>query len=49
MKWTMHLCEHCIETIRSRGEIVWTDEEWDEGKCDWCDDEDDVVTDAVFE
>ena len=35
-------CHYCIDAIRSRGEKVWTVDEYIEGRCDWCEEEDEV-------
>jgi len=37
----MCMCEYCIEAIRSHGEKIYVgDQAEDNGKCDWCDEED---------
>lgn len=36
-------CRNCIDAIHSRGERVWTSEHWVEGKCGWCEEEDEVT------
>lgn len=36
-------CKNCIEAIRSRGEKCWTSEHWVEGKCVWCEEEDEIT------
>lgn len=48
--YSMLLCEHCIQAIRSRGEELYVgdleydiDEAEEEGiTCDWCDEYDDL-------
>lgn len=47
------LCEHCIEEIKSRGEIVYVgnriDEDCDTALiCEWCDDESIELFDCHF-
>lgn len=39
----MRMCSHCIEAVRSRGEkLMVLVEPLGEGKCDWCDEEDEL-------
>ena len=52
------LCDHCIEAIRSHGEAVivlgesdldeYRDNFNEELKCEWCEDENDILFDCVF-
>jgi len=43
----MKICRYCLEEIQSRGEKIWISDEWEDGVCDWCKEEDEV-TDAQF-
>ena len=43
----MKICRYCLEEIQSRGEKIWISDEWEDGVCDWCKEEDEV-TEAQF-
>ena len=36
-------CRNCIDAICSKGERVWTNGEYIEGTCEWCEEEDEVT------
>lgn len=36
-------CQNCIDAVKSRGERCWTSGYWTEGKCDWCEEEDEIT------
>lgn len=36
-------CRYCLEEVRSRGERILEGECIGEGRCDWCDEVDDLV------
>lgn len=36
-------CRNCIDAVKTRGEKIWTSGYWTEGKCDWCEEEDEVT------
>lgn len=46
------LCDHCIEAIRSHGEVVYKGKEVDKQdedvRCEWCEDEDVVLYECIF-
>ena len=43
----MKICRYCLEEIESHGEKIWISDEWEDGVCDWCEEEDEV-TEAQF-
>ena len=46
----MHICEHCIAAIKSRGEQLMVSSEpvEDAWFCDWCEEEENEVYEVEF-
>lgn len=37
-------CRYCLEELRSRGEVMLDCGDLGAGKCDWCDEVDELIT-----